>query len=215
MSEQDQIGSSTRQPNKPGHSTSCRQVSIRMAPYPRKNSSGEGVSPISCLPELSCGAPRLGWTLWPRTNHQYMTPLDLPSKHLTSVQSLAIALNSQGQSLCVLNCTLTPQYLYLAQYLPYWLGTSILEQRRNPLQKRTKVLNHLHKLTWDICLLQETHLIEVEFQKLKPWWIDQNYHSTSHLGASILIRKNTPYSHTWAATDLEEHFITSEKTVLQ
>lgn len=44
--------------------------------------------------------------------------------------------------------------------------------------KRTKILNHLHKLKSDICLLQETHLTEAESRKLRAGWIGQTYHST-------------------------------------
>ena len=37
--------------------------------------------------------------------------------------------------------------------------------------KRTNILNQLHKLKSDICLLQETHLTEAESQKLKARWL--------------------------------------------
>ena len=76
--------------------------------------------------------------------------------------------------------------------------------------KRTKVLNHLHKLKSDICLIQETHLTEAESQKLKAGWIGQTYQSTynsNKRGTYILLSKNTPYSRNTTLSDPEGHYI--------
>lgn len=44
----------------------------------------------------------------------------------------------------------------------------------NSPAKRSKILNHLKKLKADICLLQETHLLESEHKKLKKHTINTN-----------------------------------------
>ena len=43
--------------------------------------------------------------------------------------------------------------------------------------KRSKILNHLKKLNADICLLQETHLLESEHKKLQ----NSQFSSSLHL----------------------------------
>lgn len=63
----------------------------------------------------------------------------------------------------------------------------------NPI-KRKKIFGQLKKLQCSIALLQETHLTEIEHQKLKREWVDQVYSSSygryKKRGVAILFNKS-------------------------
>lgn len=64
-------------------------------------------------------------------------------------------------------------------------------------QKRSKILRHLRKHKADIALLQETHLLEPDFQRLKKWWVGRVEGSPAvgrKAGVVTLIRKSLPYT---------------------
>lgn len=81
--------------------------------------------------------------------------------------------------------------------------------------KRIKVLNHLSKLQADICLLQETHLSELDQNKIKS----SQYHSysahynTKQRGVCILINKKISYVHNTTITDPEGRFVIINITI--
>lgn len=62
--------------------------------------------------------------------------------------------------------------------------------------KRRKILSQLKKLQCSIALLQETHLVEDEYKKLKRDWVNQVFHASygKKRGVAILINKSLPFS---------------------
>lgn len=65
----------------------------------------------------------------------------------------------------------------------------------NPV-KHSKVLHHLHQIGARVIFLQETHLKNLEHQKLKKSWLGQIYHSSFSgraRGAAILFHKSVPF----------------------
>lgn len=81
---------------------------------------------------------------------------------------------------------------------------------RSP-QKRSKILRHLHTLKVDIAFLQETHLPEKDFFRLKKLWVGEEVGSPAigKKGEVItLIRKNKPFHITNTNSDNHERRIT-------
>lgn len=62
--------------------------------------------------------------------------------------------------------------------------------------KRRKVLSQLKNLKCSNALLQETHLVEDEYKKLKREWVNQVFHASygKKRGVAILIHKSLPFS---------------------
>lgn len=52
------------------------------------------------------------------------------------------------------------------------LVTWNIQGLRSP-RKRSKILRHLKRLKADLALLQETHLAEEDFHRLKKWWVGE------------------------------------------
>jgi len=76
--------------------------------------------------------------------------------------------------------------------------------------KRMKIINHLHKLQADICLLQETHLTDSDQNKLKSPQFTHVFSSTynsKQRGVSILINNKVSFFHNSTITDTEGRFI--------
>lgn len=76
--------------------------------------------------------------------------------------------------------------------------------------KKVKVFNHLNKLQADICLLQETHLSESDYNKIKlsnySHLFSAHYNSKQR-GVCILINKKISFVHNTTITDPEGRFI--------
>ena len=72
--------------------------------------------------------------------------------------------------------------------------------------KKVKVFNHLNKLQADICLLQETHLSESDYNKIKlsnySHLFSAHYNSKQR-GVCILINKKISFVHNTTITDPE------------
>lgn len=63
--------------------------------------------------------------------------------------------------------------------------------------KRKKILTHLKKEEVDIALLQETHLKDIEHEKLKRDWVGQVFFSSftsNSREVCILINKRLPFT---------------------
>lgn len=63
--------------------------------------------------------------------------------------------------------------------------------------KRSRIFTHLKSLASDIMYLQETHLRNNEYDKLKKNWIGQVFHSDygdRSGGAAMLLRRGLPFT---------------------
>lgn len=80
----------------------------------------------------------------------------------------------------------------------------------NPI-KRKKILGQLKKMCCSIALLQETHLTEIEHQKLKREWVDQVYCSSygkhKKRGVAILFSKSIFFNCEKVFQDTEGRYI--------
>ena len=82
--------------------------------------------------------------------------------------------------------------------------------------KRTKIINHLHKLQADICLLQETHLLETEHKKLLGKYFNRIYSSSFNSkkrGVAILVHKNVQLIHKKTISDTQGRYIIIQITI--
>ena len=80
----------------------------------------------------------------------------------------------------------------------------------NHVIKRKKILTWLKKEKAHIALLQETHLIDTEHEKLKREWVGQVFFSSfnsSKRGVAILINKNTPFILEACIKDTEGRYV--------
>ena len=86
----------------------------------------------------------------------------------------------------------------------------------NPI-KRKKILSQLKKLHCSIAMIQETHLSEIEHQKLKREWVDQVYSSSFERGrkrgVAILLNKSVYFNHTQTVNDKEGRYIMVRGTI--
>lgn len=76
--------------------------------------------------------------------------------------------------------------------------------------KRVRVLNHLVNLKADICLLQETHLSDSDYTRIKSTQFSHLYSShynSKQRGVCILINKRISFTHNTTITDPEGRFI--------
>lgn len=76
--------------------------------------------------------------------------------------------------------------------------------------KRVRVLNHLVNLKADICLLQETHLSDSDYTRIKSTQFSHIYSShynSKQRGVCILINKRISFTHNTTITDPEGRFI--------
>lgn len=80
----------------------------------------------------------------------------------------------------------------------------------NPI-KRKKILNQLKRDNCQIAFLQETHLSELEHEKLRKSWADKVFHSSHRSGrkrgVSILIHRQINFTLTTVHKDSEGRFI--------
>lgn len=82
--------------------------------------------------------------------------------------------------------------------------------------KRSKILNHLKKLNADICLLQETHLLESEHKKLQTSQFSHIFsssYSSKKRGVAILIRRNLSVTINKTIADTEGRYIIINSTI--
>lgn len=80
----------------------------------------------------------------------------------------------------------------------------------NSAVKRAKVIDFLRTKGADICLLQESHLIDAQHISLKTEWFNQIYFSSfnsKQRGVVILINKNTPFYLKCSISDPEGRYI--------
>lgn len=80
----------------------------------------------------------------------------------------------------------------------------------NPVKKK-KILQQLKQLKCQVAFLQETHLSEMEHEKLKKTWADKAYYS-SHVsgrrrGVAILIHRTVNFITTSTHRDTEGRYI--------
>jgi len=76
--------------------------------------------------------------------------------------------------------------------------------------KRKKTLTHLKNLGIGIAFLQETHLKNPEYLRLKCGWVGQLFHSTFQgkaRGVAILINKNVPFTPSSSILDPNGRFV--------
>ena len=77
--------------------------------------------------------------------------------------------------------------------------------------KRKKILNQLRQIGCQIAFLQETHLPDLEHEKLKRSWADKIYYSSHKSGrkrgVSILVHRSVNFTATASHKDTEGRFI--------
>lgn len=81
--------------------------------------------------------------------------------------------------------------------------------------KRSKVLRHIGKLKTGVALLQETHLSEGHFFRLRKWWVSEVLGSPAKGkigGVVTLLKKNLPYTVGKTEADTEGHKLTATLT---
>ena len=82
--------------------------------------------------------------------------------------------------------------------------------------KRKKILKWLKKEKADIALLQETHLTDIEHEKLKREWVGQIYFSSfcsSRRGVAILEHRNIPFNFEKCVKDVEGRYVLTQGTL--
>ena len=76
--------------------------------------------------------------------------------------------------------------------------------------KRAKVLSHLKHLQTGIAYLQETHMRNVDHNRLRSSWVGQSFHSNFNSrsrGVAILIHKKISFSSTEVISDPHGRYI--------